>query len=322
VGFLLATPRSSARPFQAALFFTVLLWTLAAVSLSLNAVKQPLVKLLVPQAIFVAMIVCFHLVFDQQRGDLRERMHLRPLQLQQVLKVLLVSGVAWVFTLCVSNLFIMLVELGGGKMPSLYDELLALPFPLAIAVGALAPAICEELAFRGYIFGHLRPLGLNVAIILSGFLFGVMHFSVIRLVPLALLGMIMASAVQRTRSLGASMLIHFLNNGVVITLSHFTSDSASTSGPPGLTTILTVVVMTVALGAAVLAALRWLGPLRHPAGAEEFEESMAVAAAEAVAAGQARRLRRLSATLVALTILPGILLYLVFAVGELYIVFR
>lgn len=315
-------PRS-ARPFQAGLFFTALLWTLAAVSLSLNGVQVPFVKLLAPQAVFVVMILVFHFVFDQKRsGDVRERMHLRPLAGRQALKVLVVAAIAWVFTLCASNLFIMLVELGGGRMPSLYDELLALPLPVALLVGAVTPAICEELAFRGYIFGHLRPLGLRTAIIVSGLLFGVMHFSAIRLIPLAMLGMIMASAVQRTRSLGASSLIHFLNNGVVITLSHFAHDPETNMATPTLTSILTVAAVTVVLGVVALAALRWLGPLRHPAGVEEFEASTTVAAAEAVIAGAAKRLKRLQATLVALTLAPGLLLYLVFAAGEWYVVFK
>lgn len=321
----MSQPRRSTQPFQAGLFFTALLWTLAIVTMYMAPIKQPLIKMIAPQVvIFGGLTLAFHLLFDQHRGDVRNRLRLRPLSPIMAVKVLLVGAIAWSFTLFASDFILKLVERAGGKMPSLYNDLLEQPFLVAMLLGALLPAIFEELAFRGYLFGHLRPLGLRTGIILTGLLFGAMHLSVVRLIPLSLLGMIFASAVQRTRSLMASMLMHFLNNGIVIALTYLKSDptEALPAATPTLSSIAISLVIALVLGGFILAALRWLGPLQDPAGEEEYAHSMAVFAAEAVAAGEARRIKRLSANLFALALIPGLLLYLVFAYGEWSIVFH
>lgn len=316
--------RTSTQPFQAGLFFTALLWVLAMLTIGMARVTHPQLKLLAPQVVvFGGLTLAFHLLFDRRRGDLLRRMRLQPLRLGMLLRVILVAAVTWPFILSVSDFFLKLVHLAGGAMPPLYQELLEQPFLIALLTGALLPAIFEELAFRGYLFGHLRPLGLRTSIILSGLLFGAMHLSLVRLIPLALLGMIFASAVQRTRSVGASVLMHFLNNGIVIVLAYLSPELAQPTAPvaPTLASLGLTLLVAVALGACVLAALRWLGPLQDPAGEEEYAHSMAVLAAESVAVGEARRLRRLSATLFFLGLLPGLLLYLLSAYGEWRIVF-
>jgi membrane protease YdiL (CAAX protease family) len=320
----MSAPRPSTQPLQAGLFFSALLWTLALITMSIGGVKLPLIKMITPQVlIFGGLTLVFHLYFDQRRGDLRSRMRLRPLSPILVIKVLLVGVIAWSFTLFTSDFILKVVQLAGGVMPDLYNDLLRLPFPLAMLAGAVLPACFEELAFRGYLFGHLRPLGNRTAIILSGLLFGAMHLSVVRLIPLALLGMIFASAVQRTRSLLASVLMHFLNNGIVIALTYLKKDpsAVAAAGAPTLTALAVSLVLALVLGAIILTALRWLGPLEDPAGEEEYTRSMTTVAYEAVAAGEARRMKRLSANLFFLGLLPGVLLYLVFAYGEWVIVF-
>lgn len=320
----MSAPRRSTQPFQAGLFFTALLWILALVTISIAGIKAPLIKLMAPQVlVFGGLTLGFHLLFDQRRGDAVNRMRLRPLTPGMAVRVLLVGVTAWSFTLFASDFILKLVELAGGRMPSLYNDLLEQPFLVAILLGALLPAIFEEIAFRGYLFGHLRPLGLRTAIVLSGLLFGAMHLSVVRLLPLSLLGMIFASAVQRSRSLMASMLMHLMNNGIVIVLTYLQKDptGATPTAAPTLYSVATSLLLAVVLGAVALAALRWLGPLQDPAGEEEYAHSIAVVTAEAVAIGEARRLRRLSATLFFLGLIPGLLLYLVFAYGEWAVVF-
>lgn len=325
----MSQPRRSTQPFQAGLFFTALLWALAILTMTIGGLKQPLLKMIAPQVlIFGGLTVAFHLLFDQVRGDAVRRLRLRPLSLIMAVKVLLVGAIAWSFTYTASDFILKLVELAGGRMPSLYNDLLEQPFLVAMLLGAVMPAIFEEIAFRGYLFGHLRPLGLRTSIILTGLLFGAMHLSVVRLIPLSLLGMIFASAVQRTRSLMASMLMHFLNNGVVIAVTYFVRYvgrepiEAVQTAPVTFSTMAISFVLTLVLGSLILAALRWLGPLQDPAGEEEYAHSMAIMTAEAVAAGEARRLKRLSANLFFLALIPGLLLYLVFAYGEWTIVFQ
>ena len=87
---------------------------------------------------------------------------------------------------------------------------------------ALTPAICEELVFRGVLLqGLSREMTMWRSVILSALLFGIFHLSfetVIRFLPTAWIGMLLGYVVWHTRSLFASMLMHFVNNGLAVLL--------------------------------------------------------------------------------------------------------
>ncbi|MDU1175518.1 ABC transporter permease subunit/CPBP intramembrane protease [Peptostreptococcus anaerobius] len=117
---------------------------------------------------------------------------------------------------------------------------------LNIIAIAVAPAICEEAIFRGFIlsafsnkksidkkysddpslregktsimergssFGMYRLLeGDKAAIIFSGLLFGILHVYWFKIPTTAILGMFLAIGVKKTNSIGASVIGHFLNN--------------------------------------------------------------------------------------------------------------
>lgn len=91
---------------------------------------------------------------------------------------------------------------------------------LKIAVIALVPAVCEELLVRGAIArGLAARAGLWVAVVVSSAYFAAMHLSLARAAPTAALGALLAVAALRSGSTIPAMLIHFLNNAVVLTVA-------------------------------------------------------------------------------------------------------
>lgn len=82
-----------------------------------------------------------------------------------------------------------------------------------ILVFSVTPAICEEILFRGLLFGSLKEkMDVKYAIIVSGLLFGIFHLYPGKILSTALLGMIFAYVVARTGSIIPSMILHFINN--------------------------------------------------------------------------------------------------------------
>jgi len=81
---------------------------------------------------------------------------------------------------------------------------------------ALAPAILEEMVFRGAIMQSLRRYGDSFALITSAILFSMCHGNMIQAVPTFLLGLAIGYFVLRTGSLLTGMIIHFANNGLAI----------------------------------------------------------------------------------------------------------
>lgn len=91
---------------------------------------------------------------------------------------------------------------------------------LSIIFLAVTPAISEELLFRGVILNGLRSrFGDYISITLSALMFALMHSSLQQLVYPFLLGLVLGWVVLRTGSLVSSILVHFINNFLVVTFS-------------------------------------------------------------------------------------------------------
>jgi len=85
---------------------------------------------------------------------------------------------------------------------------------------ALIPALCEEILFRGYIFrAFQKSWGIMMAIVVSGFVFGIFHLQVPNLLPLASLGILLAVMTWLSRSLWPAIVAHFVNNGGAVLLA-------------------------------------------------------------------------------------------------------
>ena len=102
--------------------------------------------------------------------------------------------------------------------------------PVALVLGCLAavPAVCEELFFRGYLFNALRAEGSALkAIVGSAVLFGLFHvvgaetLTIVRFVPSALLGVVLAWMRLRTGSIFPGMLLHACHNGLLISVIYY-----------------------------------------------------------------------------------------------------
>lgn len=79
------------------------------------------------------------------------------------------------------------------------------------------PALCEETAFRGLLLGTLSRTGSRTgALLISAFFFSLFHFSWFRLVPTAVLGLLLGFAALLSGSIYPAMLWHALNNAVVL----------------------------------------------------------------------------------------------------------
>jgi sodium transport system permease protein len=79
---------------------------------------------------------------------------------------------------------------------------------------AIAPGVCEELAFRGFILnGFARSARPSVAIVLSSIAFGVVHMVPQQVFNATLVGLVLGLIAIRSRSLIPGVLFHALYNG-------------------------------------------------------------------------------------------------------------
>lgn len=131
--------------------------------------------------------------------------------------------IAMLITQLLLYLFPQNMEVVEGLNEALFieDSLL-----LNILIVACMPAICEEIFFRGFLLSAFRnnKKSYKSAIIITGILFGFMHMDFIRMIPTGILGISFAYAVCKTNSIFISMIMHFLNNGLAVLVSHYTAN--------------------------------------------------------------------------------------------------
>jgi sodium transport system permease protein len=98
-----------------------------------------------------------------------------------------------------------LSELLGGEMP----------LGLLLLVVAVVPAICEELAFRGFILSGLRHLGHRWrAIILTSIFFGVTHPIFQQSLVACIVGVLLGFIAVQTGSILPGIVFHMVHNGL------------------------------------------------------------------------------------------------------------
>jgi len=121
-----------------------------------------------------------------------------------------------------------LYPLGNDVQPALselQDTLRQADFlPLVLVIG-LTPAICEELAFRGFILSGFRHLGRRWrAIIFSAVLFGLTHGILQQSLMAFFLGLVLGYLAIQTGSLLPPMVFHFFHNTLTLLNSRLMPD--------------------------------------------------------------------------------------------------
>ncbi|MGH2553376.1 MAG: CPBP family glutamic-type intramembrane protease [Chitinophagaceae bacterium] len=101
---------------------------------------------------------------------------------------------------------------------------------IALFIIALLPALCEETLFRGGLQNFLtrstrRPW---LSIIIVSILFSAAHFSFYGFLPRLFLGMILGLIYQYSGKLWLSIIAHFFNNALAVTIVYFLKSQGKT----------------------------------------------------------------------------------------------
>jgi sodium transport system permease protein len=100
------------------------------------------------------------------------------------------------------------------------------PLWQVMALMAVAPAICEELAFRGFILSGLRHIGnKGMAILISSLFFGIVHGILQQSISACVLGLVLGYIAVQTGSILPCMLFHVTHNALqILSSATFTAE--------------------------------------------------------------------------------------------------
>lgn len=135
--------------------------------------------------------------------------------------IVIISLLCIVAFMPLSSLFILLVtKLGYAyemSVPSYVDNFGI--FLVSMIFVAVLPAIGEEILYRGFVARGMRKFGVLGAMILSSLLFATAHGNLMQLVYQFFIGLVLFTVYFATRSIIASALLHFLNNGIALLIN-------------------------------------------------------------------------------------------------------
>ena len=184
------------------------------------------------------------------KKDIRRTFSLNPVSLKSLVAAVLVGLGATCFASLIGDILAKVMVKSAENLNALNGQLAEFGFVEAFVLIAIAPAVCEEFLFRGYIFTAFKNKYRAVnAILVSSVLFGLYHMSLIRFFGTFVLGAITCYVAYKTDSIFPAMLMHFINNSIGVIgmyepgLIPFVSD-----GESGFVPQLIVAVVGLGLG--------------------------------------------------------------------------
>lgn len=190
---------------------TTIVYLAASVALSMLSVRSMTVgvvaSLIVGELIVVVPGLCFLLFY---RCDLAEWIPFRKVKLSTI-------GYTILFTATIMPLLYFLNLLSQLIEENVAIDLLAenadIPGVLMLLIVGVFGPVCEEVAFRGVLFGGYRRSGrILAAAIWSGLLFGLFHMNLNQLGYACAIGILSALLLEATNSIWPSIVMHVAIN--------------------------------------------------------------------------------------------------------------
>lgn len=165
------------------------------------------------QIVYVGIIVAFAAIYKSRPRDFGYRkVKVRYLFIALALAFGLLFSLNWV-----NGWFVELLSLLGYTAPeSALPSAAGAGFFGVLLVVAVLPALCEETIFRGIILDGVKDIGTVAACLLGGLLFSIFHQSPTQTIYQFICGAVFTLLAIRADSIWPAILIHFVNNAVII----------------------------------------------------------------------------------------------------------
>ncbi|MGL4875535.1 MAG: lysostaphin resistance A-like protein [Clostridium sp.] len=199
-------------------FFIILVWGIFSGAI-LNDIFRglqifdPRIRLFMSHFISFFIPSIIYVIVTKQK--FREVFSLRKLSVKEVLLVILLGFICIPFTAGFGSISSIFFE---NTISNFMGSIGGTPYLILLLLIAVMPAITEEVSLRGVVLSNYDEKSNFKAALVGGFLFGVFHLNAHQFIYTAALGFVLVYAVRMTRSIFASMIIHFIINGTSVTL--------------------------------------------------------------------------------------------------------
>lgn len=166
-----------------------------------------LLRLGVSQLILVLPTLCYLILTKE---PLAKTIRLRPLGFGRILLLVVFAILIMPFMSFVNSISLLFTT---NRVAVELQSLADLPLAVSLLFVGVLPAVLEESVYRGVFYNEYRKVSLPGGILLSGFLFGLMHLNLNQFSYAFVMGCIFAVVIEVTDSIVSTMVIHFMING-------------------------------------------------------------------------------------------------------------
>ena len=188
-------------------------------------IPLPAIVWLCLSEILFILIPAFAYVYAANKNPIRA-FSLKPLSLNSVLLLIL-------FALFIQPVMGVLAAISSLLFPTnvsnFINVLNTLPFPVALFISALSPAICEEFAFRGVFMSDYENKDLKYTALVNGLMFAIIHLNGEQFLYAFAMGILLSYILKITESIFSTILVHFTFNGSQLILSKVTQNITDTA---------------------------------------------------------------------------------------------
>lgn len=171
--------------------------------------------------LFFLPLLLFKLLSKSKFKDIFSNFRFKKISYKSVLVAVGLGFLVFFLNVYISSFFNSIIQLFGYKPSSSSSSL---PsewwfFFLNLFCTAILPAICEEFLHRGMLLSGNSCYGVKKSIIISGFLFGLLHLNIEQFFYATIIGLFLGYVCWSTDSIYPCMIVHFINNASSVFLS-------------------------------------------------------------------------------------------------------
>jgi len=207
-----------------------------------------IILLAIDQYVFILLPVIIFTVIN--RLKIKEVFRLNPINLTASVLTVIMAAAAWFVSVFATIIVYHIYTIVIGKPSNGIDDIIPANMYLGLFLIALTPAICEEALFRGIILKAYENRGTVKAIVITAFLFAMIHFSIIRVVGPFIIAILAGYLVAKSNSIIPGILTHMTFNSISLLI--FYGAKKIPQQPERLPTMPEYIAMSVLVAFALL----------------------------------------------------------------------
>lgn len=158
------------------------------------------------------------------KNDIKYSLRLGRVNIAEILLSVGMAIFGYGVIIALNLLWVLFLSQFGTPQPSVIPPIeTGQNYLISLGVIALAPAVLEELMFRGFIQRGYERGGKGISILLTGVMFAFLHISIVSIPAIILMGILLCFIAYRSSTVWTSMAYHFTNNAIAITLVYLSN---------------------------------------------------------------------------------------------------